>query len=103
MHALKGSDPLDPTAPFSDQGVIGTPDENYAIHVRASDRDIIAKDILTRLQETVLHNYNGANYFIWSGKASRDTGTTQYLYIYRRLRLRKKATAYASSYGKVYC
>ncbi|KAH8920095.1 glycoside hydrolase family 43 protein, partial [Atractiella rhizophila] len=68
MHVLKGTDANDPTKPFEDLGVVGTPDENYAI------------------DGTVLINYLNhegvlANYFIWSGKESRDTGTVQYLYI----------------------
>ena len=33
MHALLGSNSSDPTAPFTDQGQIGTPDQNYAIDV----------------------------------------------------------------------
>ncbi|KAJ7852963.1 glycoside hydrolase family 43 protein [Mycena leptocephala] len=57
MHALIGSDPTDPTAPFTDLGQIGTPDSNYAI------------------DGTVLQNYNGANYFIWSGKETRELDT----------------------------
>jgi GH43 family beta-xylosidase len=61
MHALIGSDPTDPTAPFTDLGQIGTPDSNYAI------------------DGTVLQNYNGANYFIWSGKETRELDTVQYL------------------------
>ncbi|KAF8192820.1 Arabinanase/levansucrase/invertase [Mycena galopus ATCC 62051] len=63
MHVLKGGDPADPTAPFTDLGQIGTPDSNYAI------------------DGTILHDYNGANYFIWSGKETRELGTVQYLYI----------------------
>ncbi|KAJ7735894.1 Arabinanase/levansucrase/invertase [Mycena metata] len=63
MHVLLGSDPTDPTAPFTDLGQIGTPDNNHAI------------------DGTVLHNYNGANYFIWSGKETRELNTVQYLYI----------------------
>ncbi|KAF7307883.1 Arabinanase/levansucrase/invertase superfamily protein [Mycena kentingensis (nom. inval.)] len=63
MHVLHGSDPNDPTAPFTDFGVIGTPDENYAI------------------DGTVLQHTNGKNYFIWSGKKSRELGTVQYLFV----------------------
>uniref|UniRef100_D8PNG6 Glycoside hydrolase family 43 protein n=1 Tax=Schizophyllum commune (strain H4-8 / FGSC 9210) TaxID=578458 RepID=D8PNG6_SCHCM len=63
MHVLKGSDPNDPLQPFEEIGKIGTPDENYAI------------------DGTVLQNYNGKNYFIWSGKESPETGTVQYIYI----------------------
>ncbi|KAJ6463561.1 glycoside hydrolase family 43 protein, partial [Mycena sanguinolenta] len=63
MHVLKGSDPSDPTAPFTDLGPIGTPDDNYSI------------------DGTVLHDYNGANYFIWSGKETQELYKVQYLYI----------------------
>ncbi|VDC03045.1 unnamed protein product [Peniophora sp. CBMAI 1063] len=62
-HVLKGTDPNDPTAPFEDLGVISTPDLNYMI------------------DSTVLQNYNGKNYMIWSGKESTEADTVQYLYI----------------------
>ncbi|KAK7055528.1 Arabinanase/levansucrase/invertase superfamily protein [Favolaschia claudopus] len=63
MHVLKGTDPNDPTKPFTDLGQIGTPDQNYAI------------------DGTVLQHHNGNNYFIWSGKETRELDTVQYIYI----------------------
>lgn len=63
MHVLQGTDPNNPQAPFNYIGQLSTPDNNWAI------------------DGTVLANYNGQNYFIWSGWDNPSAQDTQNLYI----------------------
>ncbi|KAF7321094.1 Arabinanase/levansucrase/invertase superfamily protein [Mycena chlorophos] len=62
MHVLRGTDPNDPTKPFTHVGQITTKENQYAI------------------DGTVLQ-HNGKKYFIWSGKENNVKTQVQYLYI----------------------